>query len=47
MAFDIKKIVEDIVSKIQNDGRARRAEAENELEKIEGALKQKLLEMKG
>ena len=35
------------VSKIQNDGRARRAEAENELEKIEGALKQKLLEMKG
>ena len=35
------------VSKIQNDGRARRAEAEIELEKIEGALKQKLLEMKG
>ena len=35
------------VSKIQNDGRARRAEAEVELEKIEGALKQKLLEMKG
>ena len=35
------------VSKIQDDGRARRAEAESELEKIEGALKQKLLEMKG
>ncbi|MBO6040950.1 MAG: toxic anion resistance protein [Oscillospiraceae bacterium] len=35
------------VSKIQNDGRVRRAEAEVELEKIEGALKQKLLEMKG
>ena len=35
------------VTKIQNDGRARRAEAEVELEKIEGALKQKLLEMKG
>ena len=35
------------VSKIQNDGRSRRAEAEVELEKIEGALKQKLLEMKG
>ena len=35
------------VSKIQNDGRSRRAAAEQELEKIEGALKQKLLEMKG
>ena len=35
------------VTKIQNDGRSRRAEAEVELEKIEGALKQKLLEMKG
>ena len=35
------------VTKIQNDGRSRRAEAEKELEKIEGALKQKLLEMKG
>ena len=35
------------VTKIQNDGRVRRAEAETELEKIEGALKQKLLEMKG
>ena len=35
------------VSKIQNDGRSRRAAAEVELEKIEGALKQKLLEMKG
>ena len=35
------------VTKIQNDGRVRRAEAEVELEKIEGALKQKLLEMKG
>ncbi len=35
------------VSKIQDDGRARRAEAETELEKLEGALKQKLLDMKG
>ena len=35
------------VSKIQDDGRARRAEAESELEKLEGALKQKLLDMKG
>ena len=35
------------VTKIQNDGRVRRAEAEQELEKIEGALKQKLLDMKG
>ena len=35
------------VTKIQNDGRVQRAEAEVELEKIEGALKQKLLEMKG
>lgn len=35
------------VTKIQNDGRVRRAEAEVELEKIEGALKQKLLDMKG
>ena len=35
------------VTKIQNDGRARRAEAEEELAKIEGELKAKLLEMKG
>ena len=35
------------VTKIQNDGRVRRAQAEQELDKIEGALKQKLLDMKG
>ena len=35
------------VRKIQDDGRARRAEAELELGRIEGELKQKLLEMKG
>ena len=35
------------VRKIQDDGRARRAEAEAELGRIEGELKQKLLEMKG
>ena len=35
------------VKKIQDDGRARRAEAELELGRIEGELKQKLLEMKG
>ena len=35
------------VRQIQDDGRARRAEAEEELAKIEGALKQKLLEMQG
>ena len=37
----------DEVRQIQNDGRARRAEAENELGRIEGELRQKLLEMKG
>ena len=35
------------VSKIQDDGRIRRAQAEEELGRIEGALKKKLLEMKG
>ena len=35
------------VRKIQDDGRARRQAAEQELAKIEGELKQKLLEMKG
>ena len=35
------------VRQIQEDGRARRAEAEVELGKIEGELKQKLLEIKG
>ena len=35
------------VRKIQDDGRARRARAEVELGRIEGELKQKLLEMKG
>ena len=35
------------VRKIQDDGRARRAQAEVELGRIEGQLKQKLLEMKG
>ena len=35
------------VRQIQDDGRARRAQAELELGKIEGELKQKLLEMKG
>ncbi len=37
----------DEVRQIQDDGRARRAQAEEELSRIEGALKQKLLEMKG
>jgi len=35
------------VRQIQEDGRTRRAEAEQELGKIEGELKQKLLEMRG
>ena len=35
------------VRQIQDDGRARRAQAEVELGRIEGELKQKLLEMKG
>lgn len=37
----------DEVRKIQDDGRTRRAQAEDELAKIEGELKQKLLDMKG
>lgn len=37
----------DEVLQIQTDGRARRAEAEVELRKIEGELKQKLLEVRG
>ena len=37
----------DEVRQIQDEGRARRAEAEEELGRIEGELKQKLLEMKG
>ena len=37
----------DEVRQIQEDGRARRAEAEIELGRIEGELKQKLLEMRG
>jgi uncharacterized protein YaaN involved in tellurite resistance len=35
------------VRQIQNDGRARRQQAEVELGRIEGELRQKLLEMKG
>ncbi len=37
----------DEVRQIQDEGRARRAAAEEELGRIEGELKQKLLEMKG
>lgn len=37
----------DEVRQIQDDGRARRMQAEQELGRIEGELKQKLLEMKG
>jgi len=37
----------DEVRQIQDDGRARRAQAEEELGRIEGELKRKLLEMKG
>ena len=37
----------DEVRQIQDDGRARRAQAEEELARIEGELKDKLLEMKG
>ena len=37
----------DEVRQIQDDGRARRAQAEEELGRIEGELKQKLLDMKG
>ena len=35
------------VRQIQEDGRARRSEAEQELGRIEGELKQKLLDIKG
>jgi uncharacterized protein YaaN involved in tellurite resistance len=35
------------VREIQDQGRVRRAQAEEELGRLEGALKQKLLEMKG
>ena len=37
----------DEVRQIQDDGRVRRAQAEEELGRIEGVLKQKLLEMRG
>lgn len=37
----------DEVRQIQDDGRVRRAQAEEELARIEGELKDKLLEMKG
>lgn len=37
----------DEVRKIQDEGRAKRQQAEEELGRIEGQLKQKLLEMKG
>ena len=37
----------DEVRQIQDDGRARRAQAEEELGRIEGELKRKLLEMRG
>ena len=37
----------DEVRQIQDDGRARRAQAEQELGRIEGELKRKLLEMRG
>ena len=37
----------DEVRRIQDDGRVRRAQAEEELGRIEGELKSKLLEMKG
>ena len=49
----LKKTNDELIStleevrQIQDDGRARRAQAEQELGRIEGALKQKLLEMKG
>ena len=37
----------DEVMKIQEDGRQKRREAETELGRIEGELKQKLLELRG
>ena len=43
---DLIATLED-VRKIQDDGRARRAQAEVELGRIEGQLKQKLLELNG
>ena len=43
---ELIKTLEEVTA-IQNDGRARRAAAEEELGRIEGELKQKLLEMKG
>ena len=44
--LELIKTLEE-VRQIQDDGRARRAAAEEELGRIEGELKQKLLEMKG
>ena len=43
---DLIATLED-VRKIQDDGRARRAQAEIELGRIEGQLKQKLLQING
>jgi uncharacterized protein YaaN involved in tellurite resistance len=49
----LKKTNEHLIStleevrQIQDDGRARRAQAEEELGRLEGELKQKLLDMKG
>ncbi len=49
----LKKTNQELISaleevrQIQDDGRARRAQAEEELGRIEGELRQKLLEMKG
>ena len=49
----LKKTNEHLIStleevrQIQDDGRARRAQAEEELGRIEGELKQKLMDMKG
>ena len=37
----------DEVRQIQDDGRAKRMQAEEELGRIEGELKQKLLDMRG
>ena len=37
----------DEVRQVQDEGRARRAEAELELGRIEGELKQKMLELRG
>ena len=49
----LKKTNQELIStleevrQIQDEGRARRAEAEDELGRIEGELKHKLLQMKG